>query len=139
MKEIYSKYQEVIRYLIVGVLTTFVSLLLYYGLVNTILNPNQPIELQIANIISWIGSVLFAYITNRKYVFQSVEKKKGKEFFSFVGSRVLTLLMDMAIMFVFVTLLHMNDKFIKLLSQVIVIVANYILSKFLVFKKKEND
>ena len=137
MKNLYLKYAEIIRYLFIGVLTTFVSLLIYYGCVSTILNPNQAIELQIANVISWIGSVLFAYVTNRNFVFHSKEQKKGKEFFSFVGSRVFTLLLDMVMMFFLVTLLHLNDKFIKLLSQVIVIVANYIISKFFVFKKKE--
>ena len=81
--------------------------------------------------------MLFAYVTNRNFVFHSKEQKKGKEFFSFVGSRVFTLLLDMVMMFFLVTLLHLNDKFIKLLSQVIVIVANYIISKFFVFKKKE--
>ncbi len=138
MKNVFLKYQEVIRYLVVGVLTTLVSLVIYYILVNTLLNPNSAFELQIANVISWICSVIFAYVTNRKYVFQSKQVKKTKEFVSFVGSRVITLFMDMAIMFLGVTLLHQNDKIFKLLSQVVVIVANYILSKFIVFKKKEN-
>ena len=138
MKNVFLKYQEVIRYLVVGVLTTLVSLVIYYILVNTLLNPNSAFELQIANVISWICSVIFAYVTNRKYVFQSKQVKKTKEFVSFVGSRVITLFMDMAIMFLGVTLLHQNDKIFKLLSQVVVIVANYILSKFFVFKKKEN-
>lgn len=138
MKNVFLKYQEVIRYLVVGVLTTLVSLVIYYILVNTFLNPNSAFELQIANVISWICSVIFAYVTNRKYVFQSKQVKKTKEFVSFVGSRVITLFMDMAIMFLGVTLLHQNDKIFKLLSQVVVIVANYILSKFIVFKKKEN-
>jgi len=138
MKNVFLKYQEVIRHLVVGVLTTLVSLVIYYILVNTLLNPNSAFELQIANVISWICSVIFAYVTNRKYVFQSKQVKKTKEFVSFVGSRVITLFMDMAIMFLGVTLLHQNDKIFKLLSQVVVIVANYILSKFIVFKKKEN-
>lgn len=133
--DLFNKYKEVIMYLIFGVLTTVVSLVSYYLLTITILNPESALQLQIANIISWILSVAFAYVTNRKYVFESKSNNYVKEITSFVGGRVATLLMDMLIMFVFVTVLHMNDKLFKLVSQVIVIVANYIISKIFVFKK----
>lgn len=132
---IYKKNQEIINYLIFGVLTTIVSLVIYYALVFTILNPENPIELQIANVISWIISVLFAYVTNRKFVFKSKNKNITKELTNFCGSRILTLLLDMAIMFFFVTLLKGNDKVFKLVSQVLVVIGNYIISKLLVFKK----
>ena len=69
--DLFNKYKEVIMYLIFGVLTTVVSLVTYYALTLTILNPEKAIELQLANIISWILSVAFAYITNRKFVFES--------------------------------------------------------------------
>lgn len=133
--DLFNKYKEIILYLIFGVLTTVVSLVSYYLLTLTILNPNNGIQLQIANIISWILSVAFAYITNRKYVFESKSDKILSEISSFVGGRVATLLMDMLIMFIFVTILHLNDKLFKLISQVVVIVANYIISKLFVFKK----
>jgi len=136
IKNIYSKYKEVINYLIFGVLTTVVSLLTYYLLVLTILNPNNPIELQIANIISWITCVTFAYITNRKYVFNSKDKNITKEIIKFYSSRLTTLFIDMIIMFIFVTNLNFNDKLIKIIVQIIIIILNYILSKLLVFKKK---
>lgn len=135
LKELYKKYREVIMYLIFGVLTTVVSLATYYLLVYTILNPDNALQLQIANIISWIAGVIFAYITNRSVVFQSKNQNKIKEAGSFVLARVVTLLMDMLIMFVGVTLLKGNDKILKLVSQVIVIVSNYIFSKLFVFKK----
>ena len=93
--------------------------------------------LQVANIISWIAGVLFAYFTNRKYVFESKNTNKVKEFISFVGARITTLLLDMVIMGIGVTILHGNDKIMKLISQVLVIVGNYILSKVFVFRKKE--
>ena len=131
----YKKHEEIINYLIFGVLTTVVSLVTYYFLVLTILNPNNAFELQVANILSWIISVLFAYVTNRKYVFRSKNKQILKELTSFCGSRVLTLLLDMGIMFFFVTLLQGNDKIFKLVSQVLVVIGNYIISKLLVFKK----
>jgi putative flippase GtrA len=135
--ELFKKYEEVIRYLIVGVLTTVVSLVTYYICVITILDPKVALELQIANIISWICSVAFAYITNRIFVFKSKSKKLFKEITSFVSSRIVTLLLDMGIMFLMVTLLNMNDKISKIIVQVIVIVLNYVLSKIFVFKKKK--
>lgn len=139
MKELFNKYKEIIMYLIFGVLTTVISLIVYYALTYTILNPNNSIYLQIANILSWIAGVLFAYFTNRKYVFESKNENKLKEFTSFVGARVTTLILDMLIMGVGVSLLHGNDKILKLISQVLVIVGNYVLSKLIVFKKKNNN
>lgn len=134
---IYKKYEEIINYLIVGGLTTVVSLGSYYLVVITILDPNNALQLQIANIFSWVCAVTFAYFTNRKYVFKSENKNKLKEITSFVSSRVATLLMDMAIMFVGVTLLHGNDKIVKIIVQVVVTIGNYILSKLFVFKKQK--
>ena len=139
IKELYLKYKEIINYLIFGVLTTVVSLVTYYICVYTILDPDNAVQLQIANVISWIISVAFAYITNRKFVFESKEKNKIKEASKFVTSRIATLLMDMVIMYVGVTVLRFNDKIMKLISQVVVIVMNYILSKILVFKKEKNN
>ena len=133
---IYRKYEEIINYLIIGVLTTVVSLITYYICTATFLDANVALELQIANIISWICSVVFAFITNRKFVFKSKNKKVLKELTSFVGSRVLTLIMDMGLMFLGVTVLKLNDKIIKIIVQFIVIVLNYILSKLFVFKKQ---
>lgn len=136
MKELLKKYEEIIRYLIIGVLTTVVSLATYYILVYTVFNPSVPLELQITNIISWIVSVTFAYFTNRRYVFKLKEKRTLKEIVKFYLSRVSTLLLDMLMMYILVSLLKFNDKIIKLIVQILVIVLNYILSKFLVFKKK---
>lgn len=133
--DLYKKYEELINYLIVGGLTTVVSLGSYYLLVFTVLNPDNGLELQIANIISWICAVAFAYVANRVFVFKSKNEEKLKELTSFVSSRILTLLMDMAIMFVTVTIFHMNDKIAKLLVQVVVTVLNYVFSKLFVFKK----
>lgn len=135
VKELYQKYKEIINYLIFGILTTLISLIVYYMLSFTILNPNVSIELQIANLFSWIAGVLFAYFTNRAFVFNSKNENKFKEFITFTGARVSTLLLDMIIMFLFVTILKGNDKIFKLVSQILVIVGNYLLSKLIVFKK----
>ncbi len=133
--EIYKKYKEVINYLIVGGLTTVLSLGTYYICVYTFLNPENPLELQIANIIAWIVGVVFAYFTNRKFVFESKEQNKIKESAKFVGSRLTTLVLDMLIMWLGVTILCFNDKIMKIISQILVIVGNYVISKFFVFKK----
>ncbi len=134
---IYYKNPEVWNYLIVGFLTTIVSLVVYFVCTYTFLDPNVEIELQIANVISWIFAVTFAYFTNRIFVFKSKEKNMVKEASKFVGSRILSLFMDMLTMFIIVSVLHLNDKIGKLVSQVIVTVANYFLSKLLVFKKSK--
>ena len=132
---LYRKYEEIINYLIVGVLTTVVSLAIYYGCVLTFLDPDNGLQLQTANILSWIGAVAFAYVTNRRFVFKSENQKRFKEAVRFVASRVTTLLMDMAVMYILVTLFHGNDKIAKLVSQVVVMVSNYVFSKLFVFRK----
>lgn len=135
--DIYHAHEEIFNYLIVGGLTTVVSLVTYYGSVLTFLDPNNAVQLQAANILSWVCAVTFAYVTNRIFVFKSKSKQVVKEVTSFVSSRILTLLLDMGIMFLFVTVLHLNDKIMKLVVQVIVTILNYIFSKLFVFHKKK--
>lgn len=136
---LYHKYEEIINYLIVGVLTTFVSLVVKYGLLFTILHADNAFELQLAIIISWIAAVSFAYITNRIFVFKSKNKNILKEIISFFGARVATLLMEMFIMWFFITLLKLNTDFYVLIftfiTQVLIMIGNYILSKLFVFRK----
>ena len=136
INNLYLKYKHIVNYLFFGVLSTLINLVIYYVLTITILNPKNAIHLQIANIVSWIGAVIFAYITNRKYVFESKNKNILKECTSFFGARIITLFMDIVIMFIGVTLLKQDDKIFKIISQVVVIVSNYIFSKIFVFKKE---
>ena len=103
IKELYQKYKEIINYLIFGVLTTVVSLVTYYICVFTVLDPDNAIQLQSANVISWIISVAFAYITNRKFVFESNEENKIKEATKLVTTRIETKLNHRVIMSVGVT------------------------------------
>ncbi len=135
MINLYKKHKEIINYLIFGALTTIISLLVYYLLTLTILNPSNKLLLQIANIISWCTGVLFAYVTNKKFVFNCKNKNKCQEFLTFTTARISTLLLDMLIMFIFVSLLNLDDKIIKLASQILVIICNYLLSKLIVFKE----
>lgn len=132
------KYKELFDYLIVGVLTTVISLAIYYLCIWTFANPNNAFLLQVANILSWIASVLFAYIMSRKFVFHSANTNILSEMIQFFLSRLASLLLDMGIMFVLVTLMKQNANIAKLVSQVVVIIVNYILSKFMVFNKKKN-
>ncbi len=138
--KLYKKYEEIINYLIFGVLTTLVSLITKWGLLYTILDPTNSLELQIAIIISWICSVSFAYVTNRLYVFKSKNKGILKEIVSFFGARLLTLGIEMFIMWLFVTYLKMNSDIMVFIwtiaTQFIIIVLNYIFSKLIVFRKK---
>lgn len=135
--KLYSKYEEFINYIIVGVLTTIVSLAFYYSLRFFILKSNNQLHIQISNVIAFILAVLFSYTLNHSWVFKSEKRKaeKRKEFLSFVLSRILTLLLDMGMMFVLTAPLKINDKISKLIVQVVITIANYIIGKFLVFKK----
>lgn len=140
--QIYKKYKEVINYLVFGVLTTVVSLGIKYLLLFTILDAADAFELQAAVVISWIAACLFAYFTNRTIVFKSKSKQVLKEAISFFTARLITLGMEMLIMFIFVTAMGLNsDLWVAIWSvvaQVVVIASNYVFSKLIIFKKKED-
>ena len=137
IKKLYQKYKEIINYLIFGFLTTVVSLGTYYLLTMTLLDPNNPIELQITNVLSWIVAVNFAYFTNRKYVFNSKNKNILSEMIKFYLARIASLLIDMLLMYILVSRLKYNDKIMKVIVQIVVVVMNYIFSKVIIFKKSE--
>lgn len=131
---LYKKYSEIINYLIVGVLTTLVSIVIY-GVFTKLFHVNY----MISNVISWIGSVSFAYITNKIFVFKSKcdsEKDVLIEVYQFFKYRVFSLLIDILLMYVFVEIFSIDDMISKVIVQFIVIVLNYIFSKLFVFKKK---
>ena len=139
IKEIYKKYEEIINYIVIGILTTIISLGTKYGLLFTILDAKNAVQLQIAVVVSWFLAVLFAYFANRKIVFKSKNKKVVKEMIMFFGARVATLVMEAFLMWLFVTMMKLNSDiqviFITIIVQVFILVGNYILSKFLVFKR----
>lgn len=130
VKKIYLKNKEIINYVIVGGLTTLVSIATYFlfRLVNDIMIINV--------ILSWICAVSFAYITNRRFVFESKNKKVIKEFALFINCRLLTLLLEIAFMFLMVNLIKLDDRISKILVQILILISNYVLSKLLVFKNK---
>jgi len=151
MKNIYgifqkywSKYREQIAYLFFGVVTTLVNFAVYFALTHF------GMATGVANIIAWAVSVLAAYITNRRWVFESDSAGKGavREFVSFVGCRVGTGVMDEIFMIVGVdwlgpklvmpARLRLWEIGVKIFSNALVIVLNYVFSKILIFKKSKD-
>ena len=134
---LYKKHKEIINYLIVGGLTTLVSMVLFYGSTLTFLDGNDAVQLQIANVLSWIGAVIFSYFANRIFVFESKKKNILKEFLAFVSSRLLTLLLDMGIMWLLSTFLGVNYNISKIVAMVLVTIGNYVIGKFIVFRNSK--
>ena len=133
--EIIKKYEEVIKYLIIGILTTMVNYIIFVILVNI-----AKIEMHTSNIIAWLISVIFAYFTNKLFVFESKSfeiKVLIKEISTFGIARIFSLLLEEAILYIFVNKLEMNKLIIKLIANIIVIVLNYVLSKFIIFRDKK--
>jgi len=139
IKELYKKYEEIISYLFFGVLTTVVSFVTYIIFANVFFPEKSDLDIQIANVLSWICAVAFAYITNRIWVFKSKTKgrKQLRELFEFISARIASLLVDMAMMYILYSLIHMNDTIAKIIVQFVVVAMNYILSKLIIFKKNK--
>lgn len=126
--------RETISYVICGVLTTVVSMGVYWIGYDVL-----AMDVLVANILSWILAVLFAYVVNKIFVFQSKTKELKeiiKEIIAFFGGRVGTLLVETLILFVFVTTLGFHEMLVKLVAQFVVLVLNYVISKLFIFKKK---
>ena len=137
-KILYRKYEEIIVYLIVGVLTTIVSWAAKF-IANALLFHNTmyptPFENTVLSTINWTTGVIFAYFTNRRIVFKSKEPMR-KEAPKFVLSRVSTWILDIVVMQI-LTALNINLVIASVISAVLVTIANYVFSKLFVFHKKE--
>lgn len=136
IKELFTKYKEMILYLIFGVLTTVVSFLVQWLFKDVIVMPYA----WLTTFIAWFCSVLFAFVTNKLFVFES-KKKQGffKEIILFYASRFLTGLLEVGAMALFYDILHLNYWAIKIIANIVIIVLNYVLSKFIVFKKDKRQ
>ena len=130
---LYKKYEEIINYIVVGGVTTIISILSYY-LFRIILSSNTNLNVQISTVFSWIVAVTFAYFANRIFVFKSNNSKKI-ESVKFITSRIMSLLIEMLVMLILTAVLKINDKIAKILVQFIIVVLNYLFSKIFVFKK----
>lgn len=136
IKQLLVKYKTEILYLCFGVATTLINVLCYYLLNGLLLVLNI-----VSTVIAWIVSVLFAFFTNRNVVF--VSKTRGaaarlKEFFAFLLSRVTTGVLDVLIMLIAVDILEQPNLLWKILSNVIVVILNYVLGK-LIFQRKKSE
>lgn len=135
--ELYYKYKEIFDYLFFGGLVTIVNFISYYIPANII-----GIDKIVSNLIAFIISVIFAYVVNKEYVFET--KWEGiqnifKEFSSFVISRIGTgLLCDILIFAFMINILNINDVISKIFTQILVVILNYIIGKWFVFKQKKN-
>ncbi|MDB8802100.1 GtrA family protein [Romboutsia sp. 1001216sp1] len=132
--DILKKYRESIMYLVFGGLTVGVNIATYIGLTRII-----ELNYMVANIIAWIVAVIFAYITNKFFVFESNNTELEfliKEFTSFVSCRLLSGVMEMILMYVMIDMMGINDFITKIFTNILVIVLNYVLSKVIIFKKK---
>lgn len=134
VKRLIKKHKAVVLYLIFGVLTTILNIVTYW-LLSNVLN----IDYMVSNIVAWCLAIAVAYLTNRVYVFNSDKTSKKdvlKEVSVFISVRLSSLAVDVVIMYIGVSLLNINDMFIKVLANLVVIIINYIMSKKIVFKNK---
>ena len=125
--------RETITYTFAGIMTTIVNFIIYYILCNLL-----EVENLIANTIAWIGAVLFAYIVNALWVFQSERGslvKESMKIIKFIGARLLSFFVEQIGMFLFVDWLKFNNLIVKSVLMVIVIVLNYLFSKIYIFRK----
>lgn len=139
IKKYYTKYEEVIKYLIFGVLTTIVNFVTYYVLVFLFRTEDGAIGI-VCNVSATIISILFAYVTNRKFVFESKttgKKEIFKEMFSFFSCRAFSFFMDFLIYLTGCTIMKLPSFIVKMVSQVVVTILNYVFSKLIIFKKKK--
>ena len=123
--------RRIILYLIFGFLTTLVNILAYIFFVDFI-----QLYYLYGNIIAWFVSVVFAYITNRIWVFESKNKKILLEFTLFVGGRLFSGFLDTLLLYIFVDIFIIDDLISKIIIGIIVVIINYILSRDIIFKSK---
>lgn len=144
LRDLFTRYREQIAYLFFGAVTTAINLATYFALHSV-----MGMDSDIANVIAWVVAVVAAYVSNRKWVFNSRTTGRAalREFAAFVGARVVTGVMDQAIMHLTVKVLgpkliapaytNLWDNGMKLASNVLVIILNYVFSKLFIFRKKD--
>ncbi len=132
----YREHREGMRYLVFGVLSTIINIVVF-AICERILH----LSTIISNVIAWTIAVLFAYVTNKLYVFDSKTTKKqelAKEIISFFSARIFTLVVETIFLKIVIDELGLNEILMKIISNVIVIVLNYVFSKIFIFKKDKN-
>ncbi len=134
MKKLIHKYWDVLTYLVFGVLTTVVNYLVFLPCYNVL-----QLSATVSNVIAWVVAVAFAFLTNKPFVFKSHDwsaKTVMPELTKFLGCRIGSGLMETVIILITVDMLSWNGNWMKLATNVLVIIVNYIGSKLIVFRKK---
>lgn len=128
--------KDIFNYIIFGIFTTIVNIVSFFCL------DLIGIDYKTSTIIAWVLSVIFAYMTNKKYVFKSTTKSVKEttlEFSNFTLGRILSLLIDLLCMVILIDVLNISNIIAKIVTNVLVVVINYFISKLFVFKKTSND
>ena len=131
VKKLFEKYKSLILYIFFGVCTTAVNIVVFWLMAHPL-----NFGTVFSSVVAWTASVIFAYITNRRWVFESKARGAGKifrEVYSFFACRFATGVLDCFLMFIFVDIFGLDDVIIKILLNIIVIVLNYIGSKIFFF------
>lgn len=136
-RDMLVKYRRIILYVFFGVLTTIINIATYHICFNLLGIPNVA-----STVIAWVFAVAIAFITNKLWVFDSKSFERltlVREISTFLGARVFTGLLDVLIMYISVDIMHWNSTAWKLISNVIVVVLNYIASKLVIFRKSNSE
>lgn len=156
--------KEIVTYLVFGVLTTIVNLGTFYlfkklfisiewnGIFNILLEKaglqnaleffGEGTDYLDANLIAWVAAVIFAFVTNKLWVFESKSWKPSvavKEFTGFMGARIFSFVVETIMMFIMITLLSWHDLIAKTIVGIVVVIINYVFSKLIIFKKKTKE
>ena len=135
MKKLLEKYKSIIRYAFFGVMTTIVNVAVYSLFYEVLYIGNI-----LSTVVSWGLAVAFAFVTNKLFVFESRSWKAKtalKEVTNFILCRVGTGLVEVIMMYVFVDILSYNGTIMKLLTNIIVIILNYVASKLIIFQRSQ--
>ncbi len=127
------QYRELIVYAICGVLTTIVNYAIYFACTKLF-----SVHYLVSNVIAWVFSVIFAYLVNKIYVFASLDwsrRKLLKEIWQFAAARIFSGVAETLMLLVLVDMMGFRDSVIKIIAGILVIVMNYLFSKWVIFKK----
>ena len=133
LKQLWKRHKELILYVFFGGCTTLINIISYFACRELMHLPVVP-----ADVLAWLVSVIFAYVTNKLFVFESKSWRLMlvlKEGAAFLAARVFSLGVDVAMLYVTVTVLGWWELLMKVLANVVVIVINYIFSKWIIFRK----
>ena len=131
----YEKHREAMRYLVFGAISVVINIVVF-------MLCKMVLSTLVSNLIAWVVSVLFAYVTNKYCVFNSITESKKNLFLEiiyFLAARIVTLVIDEAFIYVTIDIFLFNQLLMKIISNIIVIILNYVISKIFVFNRKKPE